>query len=468
MKLWIKIALLNVFIVVGLGILIGLTIRGVVVGSMRTELTRQGESIARNLSDRIADFVLLNDLYQTQAAIDDVLKTEHDVGYIFVTDKDGNLFAHTFKNGYPPDILLWNPVLTRGLQPTKNLLASIQLLDTEKGFIRDIGIKIFGGMNPEVHIGIREDRIDQALKGIRNLIIMLTIAVTMVGSVLSFSLSRLITKPLYTLMDFTHSLSRGEFGRKIDIRSKDEVGELSSTFNNLSCELDAYRKKMEESYKQMLRAEKLTALGRLSAGLAHEIRNPLTSIKVLFQAFKDNPALTKEDMKVVLSATEQMDDLLTRFLRFARSDEFNLSDIYINSVIKQVINLAQFQIKNQSINVVLNLSKLPPVKADRAMIQQALLNLVLNAIEAMPDGGTLTISSKMGNGSAVVSIGDTGSGIPEDIKDKIFDPFFTTKSDGTGLGLSIVYNIVSLHNGEISFETDGEGTTFTLRIPISV
>ncbi len=468
MKLWIKIALLNVFIVVGLGILIGLTIRGVVVGSMRTELTRQGESIARNLSDRIADFVLLNDLYQTQAAIDDVLKTEHDVGYIFVTDKDGNLFAHTFKNGYPPDILLWNPVLTRGLQPTKNLLASIQLLDTEKGFIRDIGIKIFGGMNPEVHIGIREDRIDQALKGIRNLIIMLTIAVTMVGSVLSFSLSRLITKPLYTLMDFTHSLSRGEFGRKIDIRSKDEVGELSSTFNNLSCELDAYRKKMEESYKQMLRAEKLTALGRLSAGLAHEIRNPLTSIKVLFQAFKDNPALTKEDMKVVLSATEQMDDLLTRFLRFARSDEFNLSDVYINSVIKQVINLAQFQIKNQSINVVLNLSKLPPVKADRAMIQQALLNLVLNAIEAMPDGGTLTISSKMGNGSAVVSIGDTGSGIPEDIKDKIFDPFFTTKSDGTGLGLSIVYNIVSLHNGEISFESNGKGTTFTLRIPISV
>lgn len=468
MKLWIKIALLNVFIVVGLGILIGLTIRGVVVGSMRTELTRQGESIARNLSDRIADFVLLNDLYQTQAAIDDVLKTEHDVGYIFVTDKDGNLFAHTFKNGYPPDILLWNPVLTRGLQPTKNLLTSIQLLDTEKGFIRDIGIKIFGGMNPEVHIGIREDRIDQALKGIRNLIIMLTIAVTMVGSVLSFSLSRLITKPLYTLMDFTHSLSRGEFGRKIDIRSKDEVGELSSTFNNLSCELDAYRKKMEESYKQMLRAEKLTALGRLSAGLAHEIRNPLTSIKVLFQAFKDNPALTKEDMKVVLSATEQMDDLLTRFLRFARSDEFNLSDVYINSVIKQVINLAQFQIKNQSINVVLNLSKLPPIKADRAMIQQALLNLVLNAIEAMHDGGTLTISSKIENGSAVFSIGDTGNGIPEEIKDKIFDPFFTTKGDGTGLGLSIVYNIVSLHNGEISFESNGKGTTFTLRIPISV
>ena len=218
----------------------------------------------------------------------------------------------------------------------------------------------------------------------------------------------------------------------------------------------------------MLKTEKLTALGRLSAGLAHEIRNPLTSIKVLFQTFKDNPALTREDMRVVLSAAEQMDDLLTRFLRFARSDEFNLSDVYINSLIKQVLTLIRFQIKNQSINVNMKLTKLPPIKADRAMIEQALLNLVLNAVEAMPEGGTLTISSEAQNGYAFVSVGDTGAGISEDIKDKIFDPFFTTKGDGTGLGLSIVYNIAHLHNGEVGFENNGKGTTFNLKIPVNV
>ncbi len=461
MKLWIKIALLNVFIVVSLGILIGFAIRGVVISSMRTELTRQGESMARNLSDRIADSILLDDLYKVHEAIKDVLEKEKDVEYIFVTDKNGEIFTHTFNNGYPPDLLKWNSF---GIDK----LSSIQLLATEKGLIRDVGVRIFGGMNPELHIGIREERIRQTLNRIRNLIITLTIVVTMVGSVLAFSLSRLTTKPLYALMEFTHDLSRGEFGRKIDIKSKDEVGELSMTFNNLSYELDLYRKKMEGSYKQMLRTEKLTALGRLSAGLAHEIRNPLTSIKVLFQAFKDNPSLTKEDMNVVLSAAEQMDDLLTRFLRFARSDEFNLSNVYINSLIKQVINLARFQIKNQSINVNLDLKKLPPVKADRAMIQQAILNLVLNAIESMPDGGALIVSSKPGNGHAVVAVQDAGGGIPEDIKDKIFDPFFTTKSDGTGLGLSIVYNIASLHNGEISFESNGRGTTFNLKIPLNV
>jgi len=216
----------------------------------------------------------------------------------------------------------------------------------------------------------------------------------------------------------------------------------------------------------MLRTEKLTALGRLSAGLAHELRNPLTSIRTLFQTFKENPSLTKEDMEVVLSATDQMNDLLTKFLRFARSDEFSISDVYLNSVIKQVINLTQFQIKEQSIEVNLILSKLPPIKADRAMIQQALLNLMINAIEAMPHGGKLTVSSYLENGHAIVSIADTGTGIPDEIRDRIFDPFFTTKPDGTGLGLSIVYNIVNLHEGDITFESNGDGTIFKINIPV--
>jgi signal transduction histidine kinase len=225
---------------------------------------------------------------------------------------------------------------------------------------------------------------------------------------------------------------------------------------------------MEESYRQMLRTEKLTALGRLSAGLAHELRNPLTSIKVLFQAFKDNPALTKEDMRIVLSAAEQMDDLLTRFLRFARSDDFEISEVHVNSVIKQVLNLTRFQINNRSVQVRMELTKLPPIRADRSMLQQGLLNLVLNALEAMPDGGTLTISSRAENGCFGVSVKDTGPGIPVDIQGRIFDPFFTTKGDGTGLGLSIVYNIINLHKGEVGFESNGGGTTFTLKIPVNI
>lgn len=461
MRLWFKIAFLNVAVVVSLGILTSIGVRDIVINAMRQELTRHGESIVKNLSDRIADSVLLDDFYKIQEAIDDVGGKEKDVEYIFVTDKNGRLSAHTFKNGYPPGILQWNPLAT-------NKLLSIQLLDTEKGFIRDVAVRIFESMHPELHIGIKEGRIAQTLNRTRNLIISLTIIITLFGSFLSFSLSRLTTKPLNTLVEFTHNLAKGDFGKSIEIKSRDEVGDLAATFNNLSHELKLYRERREESYKQMLRTEKLTALGRLSAGLAHEIRNPLTSIKVLFQAFRDNPALTKEDMRVVLSAVGQMDHLLKRFLRFAKGDEFSLSDVDINSLIKQVISLTRFQIKEQSINVNMELGKLSPVKADKALMQQAMLNIVLNAIEAMPHGGSMTLSSNFDNGHLVVSIRDTGHGIPENIRYRIFDPFFTTKSDGTGLGLSIAYNIVSLHNGNIGLESDAQGTTFTITLPTGV
>ena len=458
MKLWLKIVLLNVLLVLSLGILLGLAVRSIVIDSLRQELSRQGGSIARNLSERIADSVLLQDLYRTQEAIEDLFRTERDVEYIFVLDDNGELFAHTFKNGYPLGILRWNPLHDRS--------TSIQLLDTERGFIRDIGVKIFSGMSPEVHVGLREDRIMQALARIRYIVITLTIGVTATGAVLACLFSRFITKPLNALVGFTNLLSKGEFGKRLDVKSRDEVGELSSTFNHLSHELEGYRKKMEDSYKQMLRTEKLTALGRLSAGLAHEIRNPLTSIKVLFKAFKNNPSLTKEDMEVVLSASEQMDEILSRFLRFARGDEFNPSEVYINPVIKEVVNLTQHQAKNQRVTVELNLIKLPPVKADRGLLAQAIMNLVLNAIEAMPEGGTMTVSSRKDDGYYIISVSDTGQGISEEVRGKIFDPFFTTKGDGTGLGLSIVYNIVNIHSGNISFESNGAGTTFTMKIPV--
>ncbi len=460
MKLWFKILLLNSFIVISLGLLIAFGIKEGVTFSLRQEIIRQGELIAKNLSNAVGDYILLEDEYKVQEMINELIKTEGDIEYVFVTDEKGSIFAHTFTNGYPPDLLEWNPLGNRKM--------SVQLLETEKGLIRDIGLRIFDGMAAEVHVGLKEERINSSLIQLRNFILFVTLIVMICGAVLSFSLSNLIIiKPLKSLVYFAHRLARGEFGTTIEISSKDEIGELSETFNILSSELAQYRKKMEESYKQMLRTEKLTALGRLSAGLAHELRNPLTSIRTLFQTFKENPSLTKEDMEVVLSATDQMNDLLTKFLRFARSDEFSISDVYLTSIIKQVINLTQFQLKEQSIEVDLRLSRLPPIKADRAMIQQALLNLVINAIEAMPHGGKLTVASYLEDGHAIMSIADTGTGIPYEIRDKIFDPFFTTKPDGTGLGLSIVYNIIHLHGGDITFESNGDGTTFTIKIPLN-
>lgn len=459
MRFWVKLFLLNVLLVLCMGTLVGLAIRDVIIGSLRDELSRQGVSIARNFADRVTVSVLLEDRYDIEEAGRELMDTEKDIEYIFVTDQSGEIIFHTFPNGFPPDLLTWNPV-------GSDQSPVIQLLATEHGLIRDVGIRFFPEMTPQLHLGLSETQLTQTVARLRTMVIAIMVAVTMVGCLLSFFLSKHVTKHLASLVQFTHSLSRGEFGQQIKVHARDEVGDLAATFNTLSQGLKASREKMEETYRQMLRAEKQTALGRLSAGLAHEIRNPLTSIKALFQALRDEPELRQEDIEMVLSAVNQMDELVAKFLGFARSDNFHSNDIYPNAILKQILQLVHFQLKNQQIELVLELAKLPPVKGDDDMIRQALLNLVMNAIEAMPSGGQLTLASRVADRQVEITVKDTGAGIPEKIKDKIFDPFFTTKPEGTGLGLGIVYNIAQLHNGTVTFVSDAAGTNFILRLPV--
>lgn len=459
MRLWFKIFLLNFLVILSLGIMMGLAIRGVVIDSMRDEFLRQGTSIAKNFADRIAVSIIVGDRYDIEKAAQEVTRTEKDIAYIYLTGFDGRLLFHTFHEGHPPDILDWNPVRISDTPTTR-------LLDTEEGLIRDIGLQIVEGMLAELHIGLSEERLAGTLTTIRTLMLIIMAVVIILGCVLSLALSRRVTKPLEILVGFTQSLSRGEFGQQVKVHARDEAGDLAETFNELSKKLEIYRENTEEHYRQMLQAEKLTALGRLSAGLAHEIRNPLTSIKSLFQSFEKKPDVSDEDIKIVLTAVDQMDGLVTKFLGFARSESFHFGTVYPNALLKQVVDLTQFQTRTHNIELEFDLEKLLQIQGDGSMIRQALLNLIMNAIEAMPEGGRLSLATKTMNDQIEISITDTGFGIPEDIRDFIFDPFFTTKTEGTGLGLGIAYNIAQLHQGNISFVSNATGTTFFLRLPI--
>lgn len=459
MRLWFKIFLLNILVVLSLGIMMGLAIRGVVIDSMRDEFLRQGTSIVKNFADRIAVSIIVGDRYDIEKAAQEVTRIEKDIAYIYLTGFDGRLLFHTFPDGHPPDILEWNPVRISDAPTTR-------LLDAEEGLIRDIGLQVVEGMSAELHIGLSEKRLASTLTTIRTLMIIIMAVAVIIGCVLSLALSKRITRPLEILVGFTQDLSRGEFGQQVKVHARDEAGYLAETFNELSNKLKIYRDNKEEHYRQMLQAEKLTALGRLSAGLAHEIRNPLTSIKSLFQSFEKNPDVSGKDIKIVLTAVDQMDELVTKFLGFARSESFHLSTVYPNVLLKQIATLTQFQIRTHNIELEFELEKLLQFQGDGSMIRQALLNLIMNAIEAMPDGGRLYLATKMINDQIEISITDTGCGIPGNIRDTVFDPFFTTKAEGTGLGLGIAYNIVQLHQGSISFVSNAIGTTFVMRLPV--
>jgi len=231
-------------------------------------------------------------------------------------------------------------------------------------------------------------------------------------------------------------------------------------------------KKWERARLQLMQSEKLASLGRLAAGVAHEINNPLSGIimyshLVLEDMAKDS--LACENLMKAVTQAERCKNIVKGLLDFSRHRETEFEIINVNDVIEEVLLLIEIQALFQNIEIVRNLGvDLPTIKGDRSQLQQVFMNLAINAAEAMKGEGKLTIESAF-KGEIVIRFSDTGSGIAPENRDKIFEPFFTTRSDkgGSGLGLAISHGIIAGHGGTISFTSKvNEGTTFTVRLPV--
>jgi signal transduction histidine kinase len=227
---------------------------------------------------------------------------------------------------------------------------------------------------------------------------------------------------------------------------------------------------LQRAQTEILQAEKLASLGHLSGGLAHEIRNPLNSISLFVQLLKGglDESEQSEYLDKIMKEIDRIDNLLTRLLAASKRPRYELSRVNIDAVISGVIDSFRPQLNHFGIEVTTRLHRVPPpIQADAAEIGQIFSNLILNAIQAMPQGGTLSLDVDHNASEASIRIADTGGGIPPEHLASVFDPFFTTKSSGTGLGLSVVYRIVSTYQGKIEVErTDGGGTVFLVRLPL--
>ncbi len=242
--------------------------------------------------------------------------------------------------------------------------------------------------------------------------------------------------------------------------------------------LDESHRKLKEqtdilfqTEEQLRRADRLSALGELSAGMAHEIRNPLGSIKGAVEILKDDyqPADDKyEFIQILLKETDRLNHIVQEFLGFAQPKQPDFRQADLNGDLESVLILTAQEAKKAGVVVEKKLDpRIGLRRLDAGLLKQAFLNLVLNAIQAMEKGGVLRIESMLRGDNVEVSIADSGSGITEENKKKLFSPFFTTKKSGTGLGLAITYRIVENHRGTIDVESiPGKGTTFTVRIPV--
>jgi signal transduction histidine kinase len=246
-------------------------------------------------------------------------------------------------------------------------------------------------------------------------------------------------------------------------------------------ELQHQTRLLLEKEAQLRRADRLSALGQLSAGLAHEIRNPLGAIKGAVEILQDDyPAghAKAEFYAIILKEVERLNEVVTNFLSFARPVSLTFVPVDVHRVLSDLEGLISAQARAHRVQVFVNFyAGSSQVMADEALLKQAFLNIMLNAVEAMPSGGDLSVSTRQVDGGEPGGDGqprwleivfdDTGTGIAEPDVSRIFDPFFTTKKDGTGLGLAITYRIVENHRGSIRvISQPGRGTTFVVLLPL--
>ncbi len=223
-------------------------------------------------------------------------------------------------------------------------------------------------------------------------------------------------------------------------------------------------------FRSLLRADKLASLGTLSAGMAHEIKNPLASIKGMTQVLEENlndASFLKKYQDLISRQIDRINNLIEKMLKLGQSQGLSLTKFNLNNVIEENLQLIENQCNKKSISLNKKLSKVREIQADREQFSQVILNLLLNAIQAMPNGGGILVRSFENKQGITIEVKDSGVGIAENKIGQIFDPFFSLKEKGTGMGLAVAYRIVKEHNGEINVESEtGKGTTFSIWLPI--
>jgi two-component system NtrC family sensor kinase len=293
---------------------------------------------------------------------------------------------------------------------------------------------------------------------------------------LSLFLTRYVSNPIQDLIVTMEQAERGLEARA-QVSSGDDIGRLAEAFNSLLSKLERARRRVERyHYEQMKRADRLASIGEMAAGIAHEIKNPLAGIAGVIQVLKRDLSATDPNRAVldeVLSQVERMDKAVRNLLTFARPPEPRMTLVDINELVSKLMDFLTPQFTKGHIAAERRLAGgLPLLVLDPDLMQQALLNILLNAIKAMPQGGRILVETRVegaapgSRGTIKIAVSDSGQGITPENLGRIFSPFFTTRQQGTGLGLSITQRIVEQHNGGISVQsTPMKGSTFIITLP---
>ncbi len=339
--------------------------------------------------------------------------------------------------------------------------------------IRDPRQRIIGAL----YVGLLRAPFEASRSATELHFLLLMLAATLVSLGLIYTVAMLVLRPVGRIVAMARKVISGDMTARVGIRPPGELGVLCQAIDAMAEAIARRETQLTQAVRQQVsRAEKLASIGRLAAGVAHEINNPLTGVLTFAHLLRAKPNMSEEDQQdldLIIHETSRAADIVRGLLDFARERPTLMEPLDLNDVVRRTVKLIVNQKKFEHITIEEALQdNLPAVCGDMNHLQQVLLNLALNACTAMPTGGRLTISTSVssttGDGRVLLHVSDTGCGIKEDLLEKIFEPFFTTQpvGKGTGLGLSVTFGIVEQHHGTIEVHSEeGKGSTFTISLP---
>ncbi|NOZ69860.1 MAG: HAMP domain-containing protein [Deferribacteres bacterium] len=328
-----------------------------------------------------------------------------------------------------------------------------------------------------VKIAHRERQKIRSFIAVTNRFLLAAVALLCIlGPLFVYKTANYIVTPINRLAEITKRIAAGDLNLRAPLKERDETYSLALSFNTMLDHLRERENQLVEKEKELYQSKKLASIGILTSGVAHELTNPLNNISMIAQTYTElYDKLSREDrlafMNNVEKEAERIRDIVRDLLDFSKPKEKSFREADINTVVEKSLKLVQNMLDISNIETYVNLGAgLGRVFIDEHQIQQVLVNLITNAIQAMPGGGKLYIETGLSsNGEFVeIAIRDTGKGIPPEFLPHIFDPFFSTKGvEGTGLGMSVSYGIIKTHKGNIRVQSKvGEGSTFTVELPV--
>jgi signal transduction histidine kinase len=514
--------------------LIGVATLKVTASSIRKEKVKSGKTLIKSIQKSI-DSILLGDMESFQYNLESprlarLIRSygkEDEFNRLFIVDREHRIIAHSedtlegtiIKDDDLERAISGQEVITRfekgdrwfywGVSNALKISAPIYM-----------GSDVIGGIRANLSLLDVQKSIVQTQKIILLYLLFDSVLIVAVGTFLLF---RGIVKPIRGLLNATQKIALGDFSQRMEGNTINEISELSLSFNRASRKLEEYVRSIERAntelkqvQQEVIRSEKLASVGRLAAGVAHEIGNPIGAILGYIHILKsgvDNREEEAEYLKRVEAESDRINTIINDLLDFSRSSEVKVDDVDINRVIDNTISMITPQKILKDIRVDLQLEEgIPHIKASENQLRQVMVNLIINAADAMPDGGELTIQTARTMTQAVlqkgdllfrrkndppdtdyshlrksidrvsmhrkpeeliryvmIKISDTGCGIKDEDIPKVFDPFYTTKppGQGTGLGLAICLRIIESFNGRIKVETNKEGgASFTILLPV--